>query len=1181
MKLLPLRKSPMPGRLTPAGVALLYATFAALWIVISGHLLTISVADPVLQSRIGLVKGLVFVAVTSALLYLLLRVRGAANLDDGEQPLGARRLLLIFTALALVVPLVGFAIARLYGPQIEREAYANLEAIARLKAEQMENWMGERYGDSAVLAGDDAFVARVSQFVQHEQDTELSRLILGRFEQLVSHYHYTKILLLDANGRLLLKSGEDVTTSPVPQDVLRRTLDSKQVQRSDIYLDEEGHIHIEWAVPLIVSGTQGERMVAVVVLRVTAQQFIFPLIQTWPTASPSGETLLVRREGGSVLFLNELRHHQGSALRLALPLDNANLPAAIATREDRIGTVAGVDYRGVSVLAAYRPVAGANWHIVAKIDRDEVLAPLRDLALWISLIALVAIVAVGAAVMLLWRQQQRSYQMEMRARSMAAIEESERHFRSLFDNMLNGFAYCRMLYDGDGRPVDFVYLNVNAAFERITGLKNVLGKPVSVVIPGIRELSPELFDAYGRVASTGIPETFEFDFKSQSQWYYISVYSTEKEHFVAVFDDITERKAVEAKIQRLTQLYAALSQSNEAIVRCTSADELFPQVCRSAVQFGGMKMAWIGMIDEASRIVRPVTSDGDGTAHMEDLQVLLDGDSSSGGSLTRIAIRDKQPQWCQDFQHDPLTAPWHERGASFGWGSAASLPLLCNGAAIGAFTLYSGTVNAFDEAARKLLIEMALDLSFALDNFAREDKRKQAELELTASERHFHSLFENMLGGYVHCKMLFRDGVAEDFVYLEVNHAFETLSGLKDVVGKRASEVTPGIRESNPELFETYSRVTLNGQPELFEMYLAGLEKWFSISVYCPEKEHFVAIFDNITAHKKSERVLAESEQRFRSVVEQSLAGIYIIQDGRFVYVNPRFAEIFGYASVSELIGVEPTSLVAEQDRATVAENIRSRIEGGAQSISYGFTAVRKDGSLIDVGVHGARATHGGHPAIIGLMQDVSEKKRAEEQIQRYVAQLEHAFMNTIEVVTTLVEMRDPYTAGHEKRVALIATAIGTEMGLDTHRIEGLRVGGYVHDIGKIIVPAEILSKPGKISAAEYELIKGHPKAGYDILKNVDFPWPVADIAHQHHERMDGSGYPRGLKGDEILLEARIIAVADVIEAMSAHRPYRPGFGIEKALEEIERRRGSFYDPQVVDACLRLFREQGYVLPAD
>ncbi|OGA19948.1 MAG: hypothetical protein A3I01_02720 [Betaproteobacteria bacterium RIFCSPLOWO2_02_FULL_65_24] len=336
----------------------------------------------------------------------------------------------------------------------------------------------------------------------------------------------------------------------------------------------------------------------------------------------------------------------------------------------------------------------------------------------------------------------------------------------------------------------------------------------------------------------------------------------------------------------------------------------------------------------------------------------------------------------------------------------------------------------------------------------------------------------------------------------------------------------------------------------------------------------------DITERKRSEQALRAAEQQFRGLVEQSIAGIYIIQDDKLTYVNPRFAEILGYASAEELIGRHPLSIIAEEHRGMVTENIRLRLEDNVPSISYSFTAVRKDDAMVEVGVHGARVTHHGRPAIIGLMQDISEKKRAEEQIQRYVAQLETAFMRTVEVATTLSEMRDPYTAGHERRVGKIAVAIGAELGFDERRIEGLRVAGYLHDIGKITIPAEILSKPGKLSPIEFQLIQGHPQAGYGVLKDVEFPWPVAEVALQHHERMDGSGYPGGLKGEAILLEARIMAVADVIEAMSSHRPYRAGLGIEAALAEIERGRASAYDPVVADACLSLFREKGYAIPA-
>jgi putative two-component system response regulator len=191
---------------------------------------------------------------------------------------------------------------------------------------------------------------------------------------------------------------------------------------------------------------------------------------------------------------------------------------------------------------------------------------------------------------------------------------------------------------------------------------------------------------------------------------------------------------------------------------------------------------------------------------------------------------------------------------------------------------------------------------------------------------------------------------------------------------------------------------------------------------------------------------------------------------------------------------------------------------------------------------------------------------------------LKKNLLDSVAVLAAIVEMRDPYTAGHQRRVAEIAVAIANIMQLTQMQIEGIHLAGVVHDIGKIQVPAEILVKPGSLSDLEYMLIKAHSQNGYDLLKTVDYPWPIAQIVLQHHERLDGSGYPQGLKGDEILLEARIITVADVVESMTSHRPYRPSLGLDAALEEIERNRGVLYDPLVVDACSRLFRENGYKL---
>jgi PAS domain S-box-containing protein len=540
-----------------------------------------------------------------------------------------------------------------------------------------------------------------------------------------------------------------------------------------------------------------------------------------------------------------------------------------------------------------------------------------------------------------------------------------------------------------------------------------------------------------------------------------TVYQQDKEDgkFIVFLRNITERKETERKIQRLTQFYAALSQCNGAIVHCANEEELFQKICRAVVKFGGMKMAWIGLVDEASQRVNPVAFYGEGLAYLEEIEILVDGNDPAGRGPVGTAIREGELFWVQDFMNDPITAPWHERAASFGWNAMASLPLYRNGVVIGAFSLYSSEVNAFEEDARKLLTEMAMDISFALDNFAHEAERKQAEIQLRESETRYKRIAQGLTDYHY-------------TVRVENGHAVDTQ--------------------------QSWSCSTVTGYAP--EDFAADPYLWIQM-------------------------VTPENRNKIREQVQQILAG---------KSVPPIEYRIIRKDGVVRW--VSDTSILFKD----------------------------ASGSLL---------------SYEGVIKDITERKTAEEQAQLYVAQLERAFMRTVGVATTLIEMRDPYTAGHERRVAEIAAAIGGELGWDARRVEGLRIAGQLHDIGKISTPAEILAKPGKITAAEYMLIKEHPQAGYDALKDVEFPWPVAEVAWQHHERMDGSGYPRGLKGDEILLEARIMSVADVVEAMASHRPYRPGNGIDKALEEIERGSGTTYDTTVAEACLRLFRKHGYTLP--
>lgn len=219
--------------------------------------------------------------------------------------------------------------------------------------------------------------------------------------------------------------------------------------------------------------------------------------------------------------------------------------------------------------------------------------------------------------------------------------------------------------------------------------------------------------------------------------------------------------------------------------------------------------------------------------------------------------------------------------------------------------------------------------------------------------------------------------------------------------------------------------------------------------------------------------------------------------------------------------------------------------------------------------------------SIAERLGQITQHRQAEDALKQTLKSLRKAVSATIQVIVSTLEARDPYTAGHQIRVADLTRAIATEMKFSKDRIEGVFMAASIHDIGKLSVPAEILSKPGKLTETEFSLIKEHSKKGYEILKNVESSWPLAEIVYQHHERMDGSGYPRNLKGDEILMEARIMAVADVVEAMASHRPYRAALGIDVALKEIDDNRGVLYDADVVDTCLRLFRKKGFQLKGD
>jgi len=323
----------------------------------------------------------------------------------------------------------------------------------------------------------------------------------------------------------------------------------------------------------------------------------------------------------------------------------------------------------------------------------------------------------------------------------------------------------------------------------------------------------------------------------------------------------------------------------------------------------------------------------------------------------------------------------------------------------------------------------------------------------------------------------------------------------------------------------------------------------------------------------KMELKLREREEWLSTVLKSIGDGIIVTdRDGLVTFMNPLAERMTGWTQnealhrpLPDVFGVEgpsPGKVSRPEKGGGARENLLSCRKGGQIPVE------QTSAPIID----NKKVARGS----VLVFRNITRRKTAERELKESWDRLSRAFEGVIQAMSATVEMRDPYTAGHQRRVSKLACAIAREIGLPEAQIEGIRMAGEIHDIGKIYVPAEILSKPGKLTDIEFTIIKTHAQVGYDILKNIEFPWPIADIVVQHHERLDGSGYPAGLKGGAILPEANIIIVADVVEAMSSHRPYRPAHGIDKALAEITQNKGVLYDAAVVDQCIRLFKKKGF-----
>jgi PAS domain S-box-containing protein/putative nucleotidyltransferase with HDIG domain len=360
---------------------------------------------------------------------------------------------------------------------------------------------------------------------------------------------------------------------------------------------------------------------------------------------------------------------------------------------------------------------------------------------------------------------------------------------------------------------------------------------------------------------------------------------------------------------------------------------------------------------------------------------------------------------------------------------------------------------------------------------------------------------------------------------------------------------------------------------------LAFFTRKRSAELPAPVIESFVYQCFLTLAHKASEDALRQSEEKFRMLTESMQDVVWTLDPltQRFLYMSPSVFGLRGFTPEEVMAKPLRDSVTPEgfqQVLATFEQDLGGNLSSENLRTTFDTRELQlpcKDGSLIwaEVSSHYHVNPQTGRIEVLGLTRDVTRRKRAEADLLTSNARLEQMVYAVAEAMGRAVELRDPYTQGHEVRVAKLARSLAEEMGVPAEEADGVEMAALVHDIGKLSVPAEILNKPGLLSPQEFGLIKRHPRAGYEILKGIEFPWPVAEAVLHHHERMDGSGYPDGLAGDEITMMARILGVADVIEAMASDRPYRAALGIGAAMAEIAER-PELYDPAVTAACVRL-----------